>query len=694
MLFPQRALGEFPRARFRFPPQASRITHRASHLLLLVLAGVLLVSCVRREPPADLVIINGTEPESLDPHIVTGIAEMRITKALFDGLTKLDPRNASPIPALAERWDISPDGRVYTFHLRTNAVWSTGEPITTADVLWSWMRALSPATAGDYAGQLFYIKGAEDWYNGNIHDPNQVGIQALDPHTFRVELNSPLAFFLDLCAFPTLAVVPRHTIEQYGDRWLHADPLPTSGAFLLSAWRVNDKVRLLRNPRYWDEANTASDIIDMLPTGSPNTALNLYETGVADIVWDKDLVPAELIDVLKERPDFHAFDYLGTYFYRFNVTKPPYDDARVRQAFAMATDKPRLISKLTKGAEKPAPHFVPNGVANYEPPHGLPYDPEQARRLLAEAGFPEGKGFPRTTYTFFSAASGGAKMQGKIAVELQQMWRDALGVTVELRQIERKVFYSSQSRLDYDISASSWIGDYNDANTFLDLFMSASGNNRTGWKHARYDELIREANLQTDMQRRAGLFREAELILIAEEAPIVPLYFYAGFNYYDPAKIKGVWPNLLDEHPMQYIYKTNTIHRRAGSRAEAGAALEGSPSPLIPLPLEAKGHIRLTRTGLNPPANSDSRMPKAWQTIPSLHEPATGSRRREEAEGVAKQQIPPPYVGGYGSGVESANFSLGNSLPAGEGDQLHLAAHLNHPFDVRCQELNVEYPPR
>jgi oligopeptide transport system substrate-binding protein len=551
------------RTRARLSDSRQRARHvaaclgaRVSLVCCLASAG-LLAGCLHRAPPADITIVNGTEPESLDPHIVTGVSEMRITKALFDGLTKLDPRTVQPVPALAERWDISPDGRTYTFHLRTNAVWSTGEPLTSADVVWSWLRALSPATASDYAGQLFYLRGAEDWYNGKLTDPGQLGIQAVGPHTLRVELNAPLAFFLDLCAFPTLAVVPRQTIERQGDRWLSARPLPVSGAFRLGAWQLNDKVRLVRNPRYWDEANTAADIVDVLPVSSPNTALNLYETGVADIVWDKDLVPMELMDVLTQRPDVHTDAYLGTYFYRFNVTRPPFTDARVRRAFALATDKPRLIHKLSKGGEKPAPHFVPVGVANYTPPPGLAFDPDAARRLLAEAGFPGGKGFPRFAYTFFSSGGGGAKMQGKIGIELQQMWREVLGVEAELRQIERKVFYSAQSKLDYDISASSWVGDYNDANTFLDLFMSHSGNNRTGWKHPRYDALIREANDQTDLVRRAATFQQAERLLIAEEAPVVPIYFYAGFSLYDTNKIGGLWPNILDEHPIQYLRRLN-----------------------------------------------------------------------------------------------------------------------------------------
>lgn len=578
MPFANRAPGTSRRARFCFEWPWLR------PCLLATLLGLLVSGCGRREPPADIVICNANEPESLDPHIVTGISEMRITKALFDGLIKLDPRDAAPVPGLADRWEISPDGRTYTFHIRTNAVWSTGEPITSADVVWSWFRAVNPATAGDYAGQLFYIKGAEAWYNGTIKDPAQVGIHALDERTVRVELNAPLAFFLELCSFPTLAVVPRGVIEKHGDRWLHAKPLPTSGAFTLGAWRVNDKVRLLRNPHYWDATNTASEIIDVLPTGSPNTALNLYETGIADIVWDKDLVPTELMDVLTKRPDFHSFNYLGTYYYRFNTTRPPFNDPRVRRAFALATDKQRIIAKLTKGAEQPASHYVPNGVANYTSPPGLPFDPEEARKLMAEAGYPDGKGFPRVNYTFFGAAGGGAKLHGKVGIELQQMWRDTLGVEVELRQIERKVFYSSQSKLDYDLSMSSWIGDYNDANTFLDMFMGNSGNNRTGWADDRYDALIREANQQTDLKKRADIFRQAETILITEGVPIVPLYFYAGFNYFDPAKIGGIWQNILDEHPMQYIYKVGRGSKVEGRGPEASAVTTARPQTQDPRP--------------------------------------------------------------------------------------------------------------
>ncbi|MGA2030400.1 MAG: peptide ABC transporter substrate-binding protein [Verrucomicrobiota bacterium] len=545
MDFSKRARRNFLRARFYFPCFA----------FLFCLASVFLFSGCRREPPADITILNGAEPESLDPAIITGQPDSRVVLGLFEGLTRLDAKTARPIPGLAEHWEISPDGRTYTFHLRTNLVWSTGEPITADDVVYSWIRALDPATASDYAGQLYYLKNGEDFNAGKIKDPSLVGVHAVDKFTVRVELKNPTAFFLDLCAFQTLYVVPRHTIQKYGDRWLMARPLPSSGPYELVDWRLNDKIRLKKNPRYWDATNTRSEIIDILPVGSPNTALNLYESGEADIVWDKELVPTELVDVLLKRPDFHTFGYLGTYFIRFNVTRKPFDDPRVRKALALAIDKERIVKRITRAGEQPASHLVPDGTANYTSPEGLGYDPAGARKLLAEAGYPGGRGFPRFEYMFNAAAGGAAELHQSIAIELQQMWRDELGIQMDLRQLEWKVYLSAQSHLDYELSRSSWIGDYDDANTFLAMFMSDDGNNRTGWKSAPYDALIREANEQTDLKAREKLFQQAETLLVRDDAPIIPLFFYVGVNYFDTNKIQGVYENILDDHPLQNIRK-------------------------------------------------------------------------------------------------------------------------------------------
>jgi oligopeptide transport system substrate-binding protein len=539
MRFSKRARRIFPLARFFFAAGA-----------LMLATG-----CFRHEPPADLTIINNAEPESLDPAIIVAQADMRVVSALFEGLTRLEPKAARAVPGLAASWDISPDGKSYTFHLRTNLVWSTGEPITSADVVYSWHRALDPKTASRYAGQLYYLKNAAEFNTGKITNAALVGVSAPDKFTVRVELKSPTAFFLDLCAFPTLAVVPRQAIEKYGDHWLTARPLPVNGAFELASWQLNHKIRLKKNPRYWDAANTQSELIDILPVGSPNTALNLYERGQVDIVWDKELIPAELIDVLLRRPDFHTFNYLGTYFVRFNTTRKPFDDPRVRRALALAVDKERIVKKITKAGEMTTSHLVPTGTANYTSPDGLGYDPELARKLLAEAGFPGGKAFPRFEYLFNAAAGGGGKIHEKIAIELQQMWRDKLGISMELRQVETQVFWGMQSRMDYDLTRSSWIGDYNDANTFLGMFVTGDGNNETGWSNLRYDELVRAANEQSDLKKRETLFQQAETILVHDELPILPLYFYVGINYFDTNKISGIWENVLDDHPLRSIRK-------------------------------------------------------------------------------------------------------------------------------------------
>lgn len=519
---------------------------------ILLLLTFFLSACAIEEDRADLRIINGKDPESLDPAIIVGQADGRVVNSLFEGLTRYNPTNAAPVPAIAEHWDISPDGLIYTFHFRTNALWSTGEPITAEDFVYSWFRVLDPATASDYVGNLFYIKGAEDYHLGNITNRAQVGIRALGPRTLRVELENPTPFFLDLCAFPTQAVVHRETIERYGDKWLNARPLPVSGAYELVYWRLNDRIRVRKNTNYWDAANTGCDLVDFFAVTYQNTALNLYLNGAVDIIWDKDIIPTELIDVLRQRDDFHTFDYLAAYFLRFNVTREPFDDVRVRKALALAIDRNHITERVTRGGERPANFFVPPGIPHYKSPEGLEYNPDLARQLLAEAGFPEGRGFPRFEYLLNSTRD-----NEKIAVELQAMWKKELGIEASLRAVEWKVYLSDQAARKYDISRSSWIGDYLDPNTFLDLFLSSNPNNRTGWANQRYDSLLREANATLDTARRAELLRQAEAILIREELPIVPLYIYVGMNLFDPQKITGIHNqnNLRDEHPLRAIRK-------------------------------------------------------------------------------------------------------------------------------------------
>ncbi len=528
-----------------FLGRLSRIATPCAALFLLFLVG-----CGSAEEPADFVVANGVEPQTLDPHTLTGQPDGRIAAALFEGLTRLNPTNALPEPALAERWEISPDGIVYTFHLRSNAVWSTGEPITADDVVYSWRRVVNPATACDYAGQLYYVKNGEEINTAKIKDVTRLGVEALNPRTVRVELVAPTPFFLDLCAFRTLLIVPQQTVEKYKDHWLMARPLPVSGSHLLVSWRIRDKIRLRKNPRYWDAANTHNEIVDILPVEDAISALNLYETGQADIIWDKNLVPTELMDILKDRPDCHTPDNLGTYFIRINVTRKPFDDVRVRKALALTIDKHRIVTRIVRGGERVADSYVPVHTANYERAKTLDYDPDLARKLLKEAGFPEGKGFPNFVFHFNTG-----KMHEQLGVELQEMWKNELGLNLSLRQTEWKVWLAAQTALDYDVIRGSWIGDYNDANTFLDMFMSNNGNNRTGWKNPKYDQLIRTANSHPDRQKRAEILRQAETMLVQDEIPILPIFFYKGIQFWRTNKIEGIYDNILDEHPLASIRK-------------------------------------------------------------------------------------------------------------------------------------------
>jgi len=521
-----------------------RLSYFVALVCLLLVAG-----CSPRQARPDLIFINGAEPETLDPALITGQPEGRIVNALFEGLLRFD-RHGRAVPGVASSWEISPDGMTYTFHLRPEACWSDGKRVTASDFVESWHRTLSPETASAYSYQLFPVASAEDFADGKIKDFAEVGVRALDEATLRVILRQPTSYFLDLCAFQTLYPVRADIIAKYGDDWVKPGKLVGNGSYQLEAWRINDCVMLKKNPLYWDAAHVQLKTVEVLPISQANVAYNFYAAGQADLIMDKGLAPPSLLDALKERPDFHAAPFLGSYFLRFNCAKGPFTDPRVRQAFSMAIDRKRITTKITRAGERRALSFVPPGIPGYQPPEGLSENPEKARELLAQAGYPGGKGFPLTTYLY----SEGELNEG-VAVELQAMWREQLGVTVQLARQEWKVYLNSLGSLDYGIARSSWVGDYPDPNTFLNLFLSGSGNNRTGWSNAVYDHLIEEAATARDSKHRFEIFRQAEKLLVCDESPIAPLFFYVGIQLYNSDQLGGIEANVLDEHPLREMYR-------------------------------------------------------------------------------------------------------------------------------------------
>jgi oligopeptide transport system substrate-binding protein len=508
-----------------------------------------LASCDSSGSRADLVILNGAEPESIDPAVITGQLDGRVAYALFDGLVHFD-RRGNPQPAIAQSWDISPDAKTYTFRLRANAKWSNNEPVTANDFVESWKRTLSPETAAEYAYVMYHIKNAEAFNEGKIKDFSLVGVHALDVQTLRVELEDPTPYFLDLLAYVPYLPVYIPSVKQFGDDWIKPAHLVNNGPFLMQEWRLNYRIRLRKNPNYWDAQNVHLQTVDLLPIENAISAYNFYASKVADLILDKGLTPPSLIPELKRRPDFHAAPFLGDYFIRFNVTRQVFRDARVRQAFAMAIDRERIVQKITQAGEPPAYSFTPPGTAGYQPPNMFHFDPVKARKLLADAGYPQGRGFPTVTYLYDNK-----KLNEDIAIEVQSMLWEELGVHVELQKQEWKVYLNSMNRRDYDFCRSSWIGDYNDPNTFLDCFVTNGGNNRTGWSNQEYDRLIETTGKEADQQKRFAYFRQAEDILLNQATPICPLYFYMGIQIYDNAKLGGIEANLLDEHPIREMYR-------------------------------------------------------------------------------------------------------------------------------------------
>lgn len=495
----------------------------------------------------ELVVANGPDVQLLDPQRATSSPDGRVLNALYSGLTRLNPTTLEPEPALAESFRSLQGGRQWRFRLRPELAWSDGSALTMEDVVQSWLRLLDPKTGAAYGEWLHALTGYEEW----VRDGRQGHPEGLRVHEnqLEVEFRHPVPVFASMCAFH--ALMPVAASLRAG----RPGPHPTSGAFRLLERRVRDRLRLIRNPHAWNAHEVHLQSMDFLTVESQFTALNLFLAGEVHIVATD--VPALALPALQRREqerrqaareqgreapptEFEPAPFWGTYFYRINTTHPALADARTRRALSLAVNRQQLADAI--GAGRPAAFsFVPPQLSTYAPPRAASFDPQAAQELLAAAGYPHGKGFPTIELLYNSA-----EIHRDVAETLQDHWRRYLNVEVRLYNQEWKVVLDAQNRLQYDLSRSSWVGDYLDPATFLEVFRSTSAHNRCGWKDTDYDALLDRARIATDSSERTRLYQEAEKRLL-QQAPIIPLFHYTTLDLVS-SEVRGYVRN-----PRSYV---------------------------------------------------------------------------------------------------------------------------------------------
>jgi oligopeptide transport system substrate-binding protein len=526
----------------------------AAALILLSACGKLATNVDTGTANQILHLGNGSEPSGLDPHLITDVGASRIVSELLEGLVGLNPKTLAPEPSAASSWEVSTDLKAYTFYLNPEGRWSNGDKVVAQDFVYSWRRLLMPDLAAEYSYQLFVVKGAEEYSKGLIKDFNEVGVTAIDDLTLQVQLNAPTPYFLTLLTHPSTFPVHQKTIEQFGDiddpgsLWTRAGNYVGNGPFVLTEWALNRIIRIKKNDKYWDADRVKLSEARYYPIDNLTTEERMFRAKTLHIT---ESMPSEKIEgytknnssVIKISP------YFGTYFYRINTLKPPLDDKRIRLALAMTIDREKIVTAITKGGQIPAYNFTPPDSAGFTARAKIPFNIKLAKQLLVEAGYPGGEGIEPIEILYNT--SEGHK---KIAIAIQQMWKQTLGIEVKLYNQDWKSSLITISNLDYQIARSSWIGDYPDPNTFLDTMTTGNGNNRTGFTNKEYDALIRRAANTMDQQQRFEYFQQAEQIL-AVEVPIIPIYTYTR-NYLRSNDVKGWHDNVLDHHPLKYVYLT------------------------------------------------------------------------------------------------------------------------------------------
>ncbi len=499
-----------------------------------------------------LLITEGTEPRTLDPQIAQGVTESHIINALMSTLVENDLNDQSKeIPGLAERWEHNDDYSVWTFHIRDNARWSNGDPVTASDFVYSYRRMLTASLGAGYADSLFILKGARDYYEGKTKDFGQVGVKAIDDRTLRIELVGPTPYFLSELLHSAWFPVNEKTILKFGKiddrdtKWTAPGNYVGTGPFILKTWRPNDVIEVVRNPYYWDAQTVKLNGINFYSIENDNTEDRAFRAGQ---LHKTNTVPLDRIPYYRrERPDLIKITpYEGTYFYRLNVDRKPLNDPRVRLALNLALDRASICRNITRADQKPATGYVPPGMGDYQALNRIAYNPDRARQLLAKAGFPNGKGFPK-----FNILINTNEAHRTIAEAVQQMWKEELNIDVGIENQEWKVYLDSQNNMNYDISRSAWIADFMDPVTFLDMWTTGNGNNNTHWSNPQYDELIAQAARTGDPAKRLDLLRQAEEVFLSEP-PVVLIYWYTRCCLMDPS-VQNWNPLVLDNHNYKFI---------------------------------------------------------------------------------------------------------------------------------------------
>ncbi|MGX5013441.1 oligopeptide ABC transporter substrate-binding protein OppA [Enterobacter asburiae] len=499
-----------------------------------------------------LVRNNGAEVQSLDPHKIEGVPESNVNRDLFEGLLVTDV-DGHPAPGVAEKWE-NKDFKVWTFHLRKDAKWSDGTPVTAEDFVYSWQRLANPNTASPYASYLQYghIANIDDIIAGK-KPVTDLGVKAIDANTFEVTLSEPVPYFYKLLVHPSVSPVPKSAVEKFGEKWTQPANIVTNGAYKLKDWVVNERMVLERNPQYWDNAKTVINQVTYLPISSEVTDVNRYRSGEIDMTYNN--MPIELFQKLKKEipKEVHVDPYLCTYYYEINNQKAPFTDVRVRTALKLALDRDIIVNKVKNQGDLPAYSYTPpytDGMKLVEPEWfkwSQEKRNEEAKKLLAEAGYTADK--PLTFNLLYNTSD----LHKKLAIAVASIWKKNLGVNVKLENQEWKTFLDTRHQGTFDVARAGWCADYNEPTSFLNTMLSDSSNNTAHYKSPVFDKIIAETLKVSDDAQRAELYAKSEEQLDKDSA-IVPVYYYVNARLVKPWVGGYTGKDPLDNISVKNLY--------------------------------------------------------------------------------------------------------------------------------------------